>query len=171
VAEEGGGEHDEAGPAREARDPRTEDLWERAADGDVGDLTRLFDHEGESEILERAAIPTYRMTALAALAYAEDFMALPFLADVASTGTEIEASVALESAHALAALPERARDPEDALELGEGCGRLATLAHRESAPAHRRARALSILRMLASTGCRAGTTTPVDLDPKDASVR
>jgi hypothetical protein len=156
----------EAAPTSTARDPRIEELWERAADGELADLARLYDREGERGLIERATLPVYRMTALAALGCAEDFTPLPFLADVASTGPDAEAALALESAERLAARPERARDPEDALELREGCDRLLALARQTTAPAGRRARAVSALRMLASTGCIRGDAIPVDLDPK-----
>jgi hypothetical protein len=166
-----------------ARDPLTEDLWERAGEGlEVGvgggvvrgleaggddvDLARLFDREGETGLIERAALPAYRMTALAALAYAEDFTPLPFLAGVASSGTDAEAARALASVESLAALSQRTRDPEDALELREGCDLLAALARQADAPKGRRARAVSILRMLALAGFIKEDAIPVDLDPK-----
>jgi hypothetical protein len=106
------------------------------------------------------------MTALAALAYAEDFTPLPFLAGVASTGTDAEAARALASVESLAALSPRTRDPEDALELREGCDRLAALARQADAAKGRRARAVSILRMLALAGFIKEDAIPVDLDPK-----
>jgi hypothetical protein len=179
-----------------ARDPLTEDLWERAGEGlgvvgsglgvgagpavgagigvgaapegggDDADLARLFDREGETGLIERAALPAYRMTALAALAYADDFTPLPFLAGVASTGTDAEAARALASVESLAALSRRAREPEDALELREGCDRLVALARQGDAPRGRRARAVSILRMLADAGFIKEDAIPVDLDPK-----
>jgi hypothetical protein len=148
------------------RDPLVEDLWEKAADGELADLARLHDREGETGLLERAALPPYRMTALAALACGDDFTALPYLADVALSGTDPEADVALASAHSLAAVPRRARDPEDALELRQGCERLLGLARKVDAPPARRARAVSALRMLESTGCLHGEALPLDLDAK-----
>jgi hypothetical protein len=156
----------EGAAASPARDPLTEELWERAADGELADLARLLDREGETELIERATLPAYRMTALAALGCADDFTPLPFLADIASTGTDAEAALALQSAERLAALPERTRDPEDALELRQGCDRLVALAREATVPISRRARAVSVLRMLASTGCIKGDAIPVDLDPK-----
>jgi|HubBroStandDraft_2_1064218.scaffolds.fasta_scaffold387419_2 hypothetical protein len=161
-------------------DPALEEIWERAAvsvaegveladagaAADDADLARLFDRVGESGLMERAGLPAYRTTVLAALACAEDFTPLPFLADVASVGTDSEAAVALASAASLAALPEGSRDPEDALELREGCDRLVALASRSDAPRARRARAVSVLRMLAGTGCLKREAIPLDLDPK-----
>ena len=163
---DGGIEETDAAPAPTARDPLVDDLWERAGEGELADLARLFDREGETGLIERAALPGYRVTALAALACAEDFTPLPFLAGVAATGTDAEAAGALASVESLAALPERARDPEDALELREGCDRLAALARQGDAARSRRARAVSILRMLARTGCIKDDAIPVDLDPK-----
>jgi hypothetical protein len=148
------------------RDPLVEDLWERAADGELADLARLHDREGETGLVERAALPAYRMTALAALACGDDFTGLPYLADVALTGTDPEADVALASAQSLAAVPRRARDPEDAIELRQGCERLLGLARKMDAPPKRRVGAVSALRMLESTGCLHGEALPQDLDAK-----
>ena len=74
----------------------------------------------------------------------------------------------LASAQTLAAVPRRARDPEDALELRQGCEALLLLARKPEAPKSRRARAVSTLRMLESTGCLHGDAEapPSDLDPK-----
>ena len=150
------------------RDPLVEDLWAKAADAELADLARLHHREGDMGLIERAAVPTYRMTALAALAFGDDFTALPFLADVAGSGSDAEAEVALASAQTLAAVPRRARDPEDALELRQGCEALLLLARKPEAPKSRRARAVSTLRMLASTGCLHGDAEapPSDLDPE-----
>jgi len=155
-----------AAPPREPPDPQVEELWERAAEGELSDLARLYDREGETGLVAGAALPARRMTAIAALACASDFTALPFLAGVASSGSEDEARLALESAASLAALPQRTRDPEDALELGQGCDQLAALARRPDASLARRARAVSALRMLAGTGCIKPEAIPSDLDPK-----
>jgi hypothetical protein len=156
----------EAGATATPRDPLVEDLWQQAADGELADLARLHDREGDTGLIERAAVPAYRMTALAALACGDDFEALPFLADVAASGTDAEADVALASAQSLAAVPRRARDPEDALELRQGCERLLGLARKVDAPRSRRAKAISALRMLESTGCLRGEAPPIDLDAK-----
>jgi len=158
----------EGGTSPVPRDPLVDDLWTRAADGELGDLARLHDREGETGLVERAADPGYRMTALLALSCGEDFTALPFLADVATSGTDAEAEVALASARSLAAVPRRSRDPEDALELRRGCEALLLLARKADAPPARRAGAVSTLRMLESTGCLHGPleALPTDLDPK-----
>jgi hypothetical protein len=155
------------GPAPVApRDAVVEDLWTQAADGEMADLARLHDREGESGLVERASVAAYRMTALAALGCGVDFTALPFLADVAASGTDAEAEAALASAASLAAVPRRTRDPEDALELRQGCETLLALARRVEVPRLRRARAVSTLRMLESTGCLHGEALPSDLDAK-----
>jgi hypothetical protein len=133
---------------------------------ELADLARLYDRERESGLIERASSPPYRRTALAALGCGQDFVALPFLAAVAVTGTEDDARAALESAESLAAVPRRARDPEDALELRQGCDALATLARQTELSPARRARAVSALRMLSGFGCVAPEPPPKDLDPK-----
>jgi hypothetical protein len=148
------------------RDPLVQDLWEKAADGEFGDLARLRDREGDLGLLERAGDPQYRMTALAALGCGEDFTALPFLAETAAGGNDAEAEAALDSALRLTAVPRRVRDPEDALELRQGCDALLALARKVDAPRARRARAVSALRMLVATGCLHGEPLPTDLDAK-----
>jgi hypothetical protein len=170
----GGTAHDEGGVVEQAalpipilpREVEVEELWTRAVEGEEVDLERLHDREGESGLLERALIPGYRMTALKALGCGTDFVALPYLASLASTGTDAEAEAALESAASLAAVPMRQRDPEDALELRTGCDVLLALARRAEAPRARRARAVSVLRMLSATGCVKSEAIPSDLDPK-----
>jgi hypothetical protein len=147
------------------RDPLEEDLWTMAESGELADLARLYDHEGESGLVERASIPAYRKTAIAALGCGDDFTALPFLAGVAISGTDEEARLALESAGSLASMPRRMRDPEDALELRKGCDLLLSLARKTDAPARRRAMAISALRMLVGV-CTSATEIPPDLDPK-----
>jgi hypothetical protein len=148
------------------REAQVEELWTRAAEGEQADLERLHDREGESGLLERALIPGYRMTALQAMGCGTDFVALPYLASVATDGTDAEAEAALESASSLAAVPLRQRDPEDALELRVGCDALLALARRADAPHVRRTRAVSVLRMLTGTGCVASEAIPNDLGSK-----
>ncbi len=148
------------------RDPLVEELWEQAKEGGEGDLARLHDREGDTGLFERAALPAYRMTALGALGCGDDFNALPFLAGVAVSGSDDEADVALASTLRLVAVPRRARDPEDALELQKGCEGLLALARQLDAPRTRRARAVSALRMLGATGCLHGQGLPTDLDAK-----
>ena len=142
---------DDAGP--EERDPRAEELWTRAREGDADDLARLYDLEGDRGLVERGALPAYRMTALQALGFAHDFFALPWLSEIAGSGTDAEAEAALESARSLAAWPRATRDPEDALELRAGCENLLALVIAKDKQPTRRAHAASVLRMLASLGC------------------
>jgi hypothetical protein len=155
----------DGGQAQE-RDPSAESLWARAADGDAEDLARLYDREGETGLEERGALPVYRLTALRALGFGHDFLALPWLAEIAGSGTDEEAKAALESARSVAGWPRPARDPEDALELREGCDRLITLVMTKDKPRDRRAHAASILRMLTPFGCARADAIPADLDAK-----
>jgi hypothetical protein len=104
------------------------------------------------------------MTALRALGYAEDFSALPFLATIAATGTDPEAEAALGSVAAAAAEPRRATDPDDALEVHEGCARLVALARDVKRPPARRVPAIRALRLLVDRGWVAATDVPTDLD-------
>ncbi len=152
--------------APEERDPRVEDLWARAREGDADDLARLYDREGDTGLTERGALPAYRMTALQALGFSHDFVPLPWLAQMAGTGTDAEAEAALDSAKSIAAWPRPTRDPEDALELREGCDRLFALATAEDRPRIRRIRAASVVRMLAPLGCAGTNPLPADLDAK-----
>lgn len=140
------------------------DLWARAKDGEADDLQRLCQGEGSDRLIELATDPARRVVALRALAFAEDFTPLPFLADVAVQDTDEDAAAALLSAATLAAEPRRATDPEDALELGEGARRLLALAREPKAPAARRVLAIRVLRLLADRGAVAPKDVPSDLD-------
>ncbi len=153
----------EAAPPEE---PRATDLWTRALDGDADDLARLAAYVGSDGLLDALTAPTRRLAALRALAFAEDFTALPSLARVATTGSDGESTAALDSISALAAAPRRATDPEDALEVREGCSLLLMLARDASRPAPRRTLAVSALRMLASRGWVAAAEVPTDLDAR-----
>jgi hypothetical protein len=142
-----------ADSAPEERDPRVDDLWVRAEDGDEADLARLYDREGDTGLEERGVLPAYRLTAIQALGFAHDFTPLPWLAEVAASGSDAEAEAALDSARSLAAWPRPARDPEDALELREGCERLIALAAAKDKPKSRCDHAASVLQMLQTAGC------------------
>lgn len=155
----------DAAPAA-TRDPMLEDLWAKASEGELADLARLHDREGETGLIQRAGVPAYRMTALLALGCGEDFTALPYLADVAATGGDGEAEAALASVESIASVPRRTRDPEDALELRKGCEMLLALARQADAPRVRRVSAVSALRRLETTGCLHGEAPPTDFDPK-----
>jgi len=148
-------------------DPTVAALWARAKDGEAEDRMRLADREGSVGLVERAAAePEWRLTAARSLAYAKDFLALPWLADLASGGTDEEALAALESAGELAAQPRTARDPEDAAELKEGCDKLLLLARGKESAKPRRVLAIDALRMLADRGCVKRDDIPRELDSK-----
>jgi len=142
---------DDAGP--EERDPRAEELWTRAREGDADDLARLYDLEGDRGLIERGALPPYRVTALQALGFAHEFVSLPWLSEIAANGTDAESDAAIESARSIAAWPRPTRDPDDALELRAGCDNLLGLATAKDQAPSRRAHAASVLRMLAPLGC------------------
>jgi hypothetical protein len=139
----------EAGADAGTRDPRVEELWDRAGDGETDDLARLADREGTDGLVERAS---------------RDLAALPFLAEVAAKGSDGEAEAALSSASQIAAEPRRATDPEDALELHEGCAALLAVARDVARPKPRRVGAIRALRMLAERGCVKREEIPTDLD-------
>jgi hypothetical protein len=149
-----------------AADPRLEELWARAKDGEADDLARLADREGSGGLEERASDPGARLTALRAAGFAGGLDVLPWLADVASHGTDAEAEAALDSAARLAAEPRRAVDPDDALEVRAGCDALVALAKTQSGPRARRIGAIRVLRMLADRGCAPPDQIPTDLDSK-----
>jgi hypothetical protein len=153
-----------AGVDAAVRDPRLDELWERAGDGEADDLARLADREGTDGLVERARSPAQRMTALQAIGYTGDLAALPFLAEVATKGSDAEAEAALSSASQIAAEPRRATDPEDALELHEGCAALLALAKDVTRPRPRRVGSIRALRMLAERGCVKREDIPADLD-------
>jgi hypothetical protein len=139
-------------------------LW---ASTEPEDLARLADREGASGLVEAAeADPSRRHTVVMALAYADGFEGLPFLAEVAAGGDAVEARAAVESASALAALPRRAVDPDDAAELRAGCDRLLGVARDPSRPRPVRAGAVRALRMLTDRGCVKAADVPRDVDTK-----
>jgi hypothetical protein len=148
-------------------DPRLADLWERARSKDVtaDDLARLAKREGSTGLVERAqSDATFRLAALRAMAYVDDFVGLPWLADMGESGSDEEASAALESAVDLAARPRRPVDPEDAEELHAGCAHLLATAKDKSAARVRRILAIRSLRMLVDRGCAPDKEIPTDLD-------
>jgi hypothetical protein len=145
-------------------DPLVTDLWTRAAEGDADDLARLEDAVGSDALVEESPVGARRMIALQALAYSEDLTPLPFLANVATSGTDAEAAAALESAASIAAEPRRARDPDDALEAHAGGELLLALAKDATRPVARRALAVRVLRLLEGrSGVPAGEV-PTGLD-------
>ena len=149
-----------------ALDPQLEDLWARAKEGEADDLARLFDREGSLALVERGRDPAYRVTAIRALAYANEFYALPWLAETAAGADEAAALSALDSASQIASEPRRATDPEDALELKQGCAALLALAKDPSRPRARRVGAVRALRMLVERGCVNRADLPSDVDAR-----
>jgi hypothetical protein len=145
-------------------DPRLDELWARARDGEADDLARLADREGSLGLEERAEAGAHRATALRAAAFAGTLEGLPWLASVAASGTDEEAEIALQSAAQLAAEPRRSVDPEDALEVRAGCDSLLALAKGADRPRARRLGAIRVLRMLADRGCAKADEIPSDLD-------
>jgi hypothetical protein len=147
-------------------DTRLEELWARAKDGEADDLARLADHEGSMALEEQGTDPSRRLTALRAAGFAGDLAALPWLAEVGTSGTDEEATAALASAAELAAQPRRSVDPEDALELRAGCDKLLALARGIERPKARRVGAIRVLRMLQDRGCAKPEEIPTDLDAR-----
>jgi hypothetical protein len=141
-------------------------LWARAKDGEVEDLARLAQREGSVGLAEASSQAERRLTAIRAMAYVEGAEALPWLANVATSGNEEEAGAALESVLTIASRPRAAVDPEDAVELREGCDKLLALAKDAKATRARRVASVSALRMLAERGCVDKKEIPADLDAR-----
>jgi hypothetical protein len=156
------------GDARDVspEDPLVSDLWARAADGDADDLARLCDTVGSDALIDATPVAARRMAALRALAYTDDFTPLPFLAKVATTGTDEEATAAMDSAAFAAARPRRATDEEDALEVHEGSVILLALAKDPTRPPARRVLAIRVLRLLVDRGWVSRADVPTDLDAR-----
>ena len=148
-----------------ASDPQLDDLWARAREGEVDDLARLADREGTTGLILRAKDAAFLRTALMAMAYTGDLTGLPWLADTAAGPDEGDANAALASAAELASNPRRSVDPEDALEVRDGCDKLVLLAKDTVRSRARRVGALRALRMLSDRGC-----APADL-PTDTDTR
>jgi len=156
----------EAAAPVEAAPAEVDLVWARARDGEVEDLSRLAQREGSAGLAEAASQPERRLTAIRAMAYVEGAEALPWLANAATSGNEAEASAALESVAVIAARPRRAVDPEDAVELREGCDkRFETCVDRFANAANFRGEP-HLLRMLAERGCVDRNAIPTDLDAK-----
>lgn len=161
-----GGATSASGEARAPVDPRTEDLWTRAIDGDSDDLARLTRQVGVEELIEGFGAAPRRLTVLRALAFADDFTALPFLARAAGGAPDDEASAALASISSLAAEPRRATDVEEALEIRDGCALLLATAKDMTRPPQRRALVIGALRLLADRGWVEAAQVPTDLDAR-----
>jgi hypothetical protein len=147
-------------------DPRLASLWSAAPDGDPEELMRLADRVGCDGLHEGAARATDRLTALRAAQFCDDFSELPWLAEVATTGSDPDAHAALDAVVALAARPRRPVDPEDADELHAGCASLLALAKAVDRPRDRRVPAVSALRMLVDYGCVKKADIPADVDAR-----
>jgi len=159
-------------PAEEAglgpMDERERAAWASARDGDPEEQMRLTDAIACEGLHQRAqeGDATTRAVALRAMRYCRDFGELPWLAQVAAGDNDGEARLALEAIGELAARPRRATDPEDALELHEGCAELLALARSPKKARERRVLAVSALRMLAERGCVARAEIPAELDAR-----
>ncbi len=145
--------------------PAVADLWARARDGEADDLSRLAAREGVDGLIERAALPAFRSTALRALGVSQDLTPLVFLADVADGDNDAEALLALDSIVELASAPRVSADPADTVEVREGCDHLLALAKSKRASA-RRVVAIRALRMLVDRGCSKREDIPGDLDAR-----
>ncbi len=148
----------DAGPAV-ARDVA---MWAVAKDGAAEDLASLAAHEGAAGLIEAAADPALRPTALRALAFARGWSQMPFLAQLAAAKDDEEARIALGGAIALAARPRRSEDVEDATELFEGCEQLAAITRDVARGPERRTLALRAVRMMPCPKL----ALPTDLDAR-----
>ncbi len=155
-----------AGPVDAKTARAGEDPWKAAESLDEDELARLAAAEGPDGLLEGAAAdPKRAPLAARALAYTSALRVLPFLAE-RGAGDGDDAAAALESAVAIAALPRRAEDPEDAVEMRAGCVALLALAKNVDRPKKNRILAIRALRMLEPRGCVAAADIPKDFDPK-----
>jgi hypothetical protein len=147
-------------------DAREVAQWAAASvkDAEPEELARLADLVGCEGLRERGDDAKLRATAIRAAQYCRDFSELPWLAEVATAGTDDEAKAALDAVVELAAMPRRATDPEDADELHVGCGALLDLARGKEKPKERRVLAVRALRMLSERGCVKRADIPTDLD-------
>lgn len=140
--------------------------WESANAGEAEDLAALAVDEGAMGLVEAAAEPALRGTAIRAMGYARGWAQLPFLARVASGRDDDEARLALDATLELAARPRSSEDPEDEGELREGCVGMLTLARDVARPRPRRVAAVRALRMLPCPPEASGEALPADVDAK-----
>lgn len=122
-------------------------MWTTARDGASEDLASLATHEGAAGLVEAAADPELRSTALRAMAFAQGWSHLPYLAGVATGDDDGDAILALTSAFELSARARKAEDVEDVDELREGCEKLGALAHNVKKTKETRILAFRALRM------------------------
>jgi hypothetical protein len=149
-------------------DTREAAAWAAAEtkDHDPEDLARLADLVGCVGLRERADQAELRGTAIRAMEYCGDFSELPWLAEVATAGSDEEAHAALDAVVGLSAMPRRATDPEDADELHVGCATLLDLSRGAQRPRERRVLAIRALRMLSERGCVKRGDIPTELDAR-----
>ena len=154
----------EAGPT-----PEEDLLWANAASGDPDDLARLADREGAGE-LARAGSDTQdaakKLTAIRALAFADGYAGLPFLASEADGADAARVTAAADSIDALAAHPRRAVDPEDAVEFRAGCNQLLITAKNKAKPRQLRVALVRALRLWQDRACAPAEEIPTDVDVK-----
>ncbi len=145
--------------------PETDALWAAAASGEADDLARLADREGAASLAEAGADAKKKLIAIRALAYADGFSGLPFLASAADGADADAAKAAVDSIDAIAGRPRRAVDPEDALEFRAGCTQLLVTAKNT---AKLRAVRVGVIRALRTWGaaCAAPEEIPIDVDVK-----
>ena len=156
-----------AASAAATGDERLDVLWAAAAaapEGEADELLRLAHYAGSPGLVEAAQAGRSAVVAARALAFTDDFVGAPFLADLARTGAPEEAAAALDALLELAAQPRRAVDPEDAAELRRAALGLRDLAHDAKAPRAHRVAAVRALRMLADRGCVRDGEIPSDVD-------
>jgi hypothetical protein len=159
----------DAAPASSRPDvpsPEVDALWAAAASGAPDDLAHLADREGASSLADAGADPTKKLRAIQALAYADGFAGLPFLAQEADGADATQAQAAVDSIGAIAAKSRRAVDPEDATEFRAGCTQLLTTAKNPSKTRAVRVGILRALRMWADRRCAPPEEIPIDLDVK-----
>jgi hypothetical protein len=123
-------------------------MWRSARDGHTEDLASLATQEGAAGLVEAAAEPELRSTALRAMGFARGWAQLPYLARTASEAEDADARLALDATVELAARRRRAEDVEDVDDLREGCEKLGALARDGERPRDRRVLALRALRMM-----------------------
>jgi hypothetical protein len=168
-ASESSGQSDPPAPGADAppTDPRERQAWAQAEEGGDDEQMRLADLVGCEGLRERAANAALRSTAIRAMAYCPDLSDLAWLASVARSSDDgAERTDALDVIVEQAARPRRATDPEDAVELGEGCRTLVALARAGGQPRAERVLAVRALRMLVDRGCAKKSDIPADLDAK-----
>jgi hypothetical protein len=159
----------DAAPASSRPDvpsPEIDALWSAATSGEADDLARLADREGAAALAEAGADPNKKLRATQALAYADGFAGLPFLAQAADGADATQAQAAVDSIDAIAGRFRQAVDPEDAVELRAGCTQLLATAKNTAKTRAIRVGVIRALRMWSDRRCAAPEEIPIDLDVK-----